>query len=278
MRKVFNIWFLLVALVAMASCQREVEDVFDKSSSERIEEAMSNSTQVLSSASNGWLMEYYGSSLYGGYNVICKFTPTGEVTVASEAGKPDSTFTSHYKIEQSQGVILSFDSHNPLMHFFSDPHNPAGIGDDGRGMGGDFEFRVLKAAADSVILVGKKHGARVVMTPMPKDMKWDAYLTKVDEVSKAMEFKYYNYIVGKDTTRISPDYRTLAIPSMEDGNKVDVVCNYIVTPAGFKFYKPYQINGKTLTGFKFVNDGKNEFPEFTNKDVTLTEAIIPWSE
>ena len=83
MRKVFNIWFLLMTLVAMTSCQQEIEDLFDKSSSERIDDAMDNSVKILSSASNGWVMEYYGGSQYGGYNVICKFKPNGEVTVAS---------------------------------------------------------------------------------------------------------------------------------------------------------------------------------------------------
>lgn len=278
MRKVFNIWFLLMALVAMTSCQQEIEDLFDKSSSERIDDAIDNSVKILSSASNGWVMEYYGGSQYGGYNVICKFKPNGEVTVASEAGKPDATFTSHYKIEQSQGVILSFDSHNPLIHFYSDPHNPNNIGDDGKGMNGDFEFRVLKAAADSVILVGKKHGARILMTPMAKDMKWDAYLKKIAEVEKAMRFKFYNFVVNKDAKLLSPSYRSFAIPNEVDGNTVDVICNYIVTPKGLKFYKPYTINGKTLTGFKYTNDGKFKFPESVNSEVSLNGIIIPLSQ
>src|SRR3712207_8641346 len=52
------------------------------------------------------------------------------------------------------------------------PISVAEVGVAGRGFEGDFEFRVLSAAADSVVLEGKKHGARIVMTPMPAETKW----------------------------------------------------------------------------------------------------------
>lgn len=41
---------------------------------------------------------------------------------------------STYVLKQSAGPVLSFDTHNEIMHFFSDPHNPGGIGSDGKGM------------------------------------------------------------------------------------------------------------------------------------------------
>lgn len=47
-----------------------------------------------------------------------------------------------------------------MIHFFSDPANPDGIGDNGKGMEGDLELRVLTATADSVVMLGKKRGTK----------------------------------------------------------------------------------------------------------------------
>lgn len=280
MKKIYNILFLLASVISFTACTPTVDDVFDKSSAERIHEAQAEDLKVLTSAPDGWVMEYFVGSQYGGYNVLCKFNQDNTVTVSSEAGAPDSVYTSHFKFEQSQGVLLSFDTHNPLFHYYSNPENPDRIGTNGVGMNGDFEFRVIKATADSVILVGKKHGARIVMTPFPKAKysSWQDYLQKVIDVDKYMRFKYYDFSVAGKDTRISPSFRTLAIPNTVDGKTADENLGYIVTPEGFKFYKPYVINGKTLTGFKYVENAEHIFPEFTNGDISLKEAILPWSE
>ena len=58
MRKFFS---LLLAAIATAgiytSCTPEVDDVFDKSSAERISDALAADKQILVSAANGWRME-----------------------------------------------------------------------------------------------------------------------------------------------------------------------------------------------------------------------------
>ena len=134
MKKIFNLFTFLAAILLATACSPEVDDLFDKSSSQRISEAINNTKDILTTPADGWVMHYYGSPMYGGYNVLCKFDKKDRVTVASEVAGKDSTFTSHYKIEQSQGVILSFDEYNDIFHYFSDPHNPDGNGVDGKGM------------------------------------------------------------------------------------------------------------------------------------------------
>ncbi|MER8353197.1 DUF4302 domain-containing protein, partial [Acinetobacter baumannii] len=84
---------------------------------------------VLTSAENGWLMKYYpkANTKYGGYNLLLKFGTDGNVTAMSDALGADTKATSHYKLEQSASIVLSFDAYNKVIHFFSDPANPAGI-------------------------------------------------------------------------------------------------------------------------------------------------------
>ena len=252
MKKIYSMLLMLTALMVYSSCTSEVDDVFDKSSATRIGEALSADKDILTSAANGWLMEYYGDTQYGGYNILCKFNTDNTVKVESEVYGSDSTYTSHFKLEQSQGVILSFDENNPLFHYFSNPGNPDSIGTNGKGMNGDFEFRVQKATADSIILIGKKHESKIIMTPMANGVDWDGYLDEVASVAKNMSYKNYGIIVGKDTFSVSSSYRKLTFTDPTTGT--DVEMPYIQTPKGYKLYKPVTYAGKTITGFNYSDD------------------------
>ena len=168
MRKIFHTLLASLAVVGTyTACTPEVDDVFDKSSAERVKEALTKNQQILVSAPNGWRMAMYGNRDFGGYNVFLKFAADNTVEVASEMtvdteaetqAEIDSSAnvrqTSHYKLEQSGGIILSFDEYNRLFHYFSDPVNPDGFGARGKGFEADLEYRILSASADSVVLSG----------------------------------------------------------------------------------------------------------------------------
>ena len=156
MKKFRNITFLL-GIILFFSCNPVEESLFEDSSANRIEKALESTQDVLTSAENGWLMEYYPSSqqTYGGYNVLAKFSDT-EVTIASEIADFDTTEKSFYSLKQSAGLVLTVDTYNEIFHVFSDPNSSkSGLGSNGEGMEGDFEFLIMKATQDSVILKGK---------------------------------------------------------------------------------------------------------------------------
>lgn len=277
MRKLFN--WLLIATFAMifASCTSEVDDVFDKSSALRIEEAMKTYNDVLKAPANGWRMEYYGDTKYGGYNMFVKFNNDNTVTVANEVYGPGERATSHYKLEQSAGVVLSFDEFNELFHFFSDPDNVLDIGADGEGMLGDLEFRILKCTADSVILKGKKHGSRIVMTPFSGD--WDTYIDDVLSSEEDMAFASYYYIVGgTDTAMVTASYRQLTFNYTDaDGAAKKVDVPYIVQPNALHLYEPIEIMGETITDFEYK--GGNDFLFSSNtSNAVMKGYVMPLSE
>lgn len=277
MRKLFN--WLLIATFAMlfASCTSEVDDVFDKPSALRIEEAMKTYNDVLKAPANGWRMEYYGDTKYGGYNMFVKFNNDNTVTVANEVYGPGERATSHYKLEQSAGVVLSFDEFNELFHFFSDPDNVLDIGADGEGMLGDLEFRILKCTADSVILKGKKHGSRIVMTPFSGD--WDTYIDDVLSSEEDMAFASYYYIVGgTDTATVTANYRQLTFNYTDaDGAAKKVDVPYIVQPNALHLYEPIEIMGETITDFEYK--GGNDFLFSSNtSNAVMKGYVMPLSE
>ena len=277
MRKLFN--WLLIATFAMifASCTSEVDDVFDKPSALRIEEAMKTYNDVLKAPANGWRMEYYGDTKYGGYNMFVKFNNDNTVTVANEVYGPGERATSHYKLEQSAGVVLSFDEFNELFHFFSDPDNVLDIGADGEGMLGDLEYRILKCTADSVILKGKKHGSRIVMTPFSGD--WDTYIDDVLSSEEDMAFASYYYIVGgTDTATVTASYRQLTFNYTDaDGAAKKVDVPYIVQPNALHLYEPIEIMGETITDFEYK--GGNDFLFSSNtSNAVMKGYVMPLSE
>ena len=211
-----------------------------------------------------------------------------QVTVASEqigpshkAGIGDDgkvvTSTSHFKLEQSMGTILSFDDYNPTFHYFSMPNNPDGIGDTSEGMYGDFEFRVMKCTPDSIVLSGKKHQNRIYMLPIPADKTWESYITDAEETESYMASRYYT-LEGpdrKDTVDIHVESsgRCLVFTYKDSTNLTQtVVAPYIVNKDGFEFYTAVNVNGYELDGL-LKGDTDEYFVFKNNPNLRLATAL-----
>ena len=122
MKKIYSLAFALVALLAITSCKNEIDDVFDQPSAERISAELQKTKEVLTSAKNGWCLEFFGKRDLGGYNILLKFDANNNVTAASELTEDvNETATSHYALTQSKGAILSFDTYNSIYHKFAAP-------------------------------------------------------------------------------------------------------------------------------------------------------------
>ena len=61
MKKLMNIMMVCAVMAVFTSCKNEVDDVFDKTATERINAALTSYNDILKSASNGWIMYFYGS-------------------------------------------------------------------------------------------------------------------------------------------------------------------------------------------------------------------------
>lgn len=257
--KLYNIILLLAGVVSFAACTPEVEDAFDQSAAERVKEQMAKCREVLTGAENGWKMEYYAATTYGGYNVLCKFEGDN-VTVASEkvganhkagidaTGKA-VTSTSHFKIDQSQGVILSFDGLNEVFHYFSEPNNPD-YGTASDGMEGDFEFRVISATPEKVEMVGKKHEARIVMYPIEKDKTWESIFNEISETDNFMSSRSYQFVVDgvEDPVSVTKSYRRLVFTYKDDkGELQSLAAPYITTKDGYKLYNTVNMSGVDIS-------------------------------
>lgn len=277
MKKTYRLLFALTALIFTAACTPEVEDAFDKPSPDRIAEAISETKDILTAAPNGWKMAYQGSGGFGGFNILCKFDKENNVFCEEESDHAKAT--SHYTVQQGQGVLLSFDSFNAALHKYSDPVgkiNGKSVGKDGKGFQGDFEFRVMSCTKDSIVLEGRKHGDRVVMTPMPEDLTWDSFFTQIATVASGMSSERYNIIIDKDTLPARMNLHTL---HTTDKNGKAVAIPFIYTPQGIEVLKADSLNGRKLTAFTYSTDDKWVDPNdksvmLSPRDITPLEAFF----
>lgn len=264
MKKIFYLMTTFCIALAFTSCElKDDKEYFTENAAQRSETNIENVKKILQAAPNGWVMEYYGATGYGGFNVMVKFEDD-QVTVASEqiaahhkAGIGEDgkvvTSTSHYKLEQSMGTIISFDDYNPTFHYFSMPNNPDGIGSTDEGMYGDFEFRVMKCTPDSIVLSGKKHGNRIYMLPIEQGKAWEDIITEAEETEYYMSSR--SYTLEGDDRKDSTDIQIVSsgrclVFTYKDSTQLTqtVVAPYIVNKDGFEFYNAVNVNGYELDG------------------------------
>ena len=162
-------YLVIIGLLAatFAACSRDEESLFEKPAAIRAQEAIENAFDVLTSHENGWEMAYFPNleTSAKGYNMVAKFNKNGNVSVTAKnntttGNKIQTDTASTWAVKSDYGPILTFDTYNDVFHAFSDP------GNDGAGLLGDYEFLILKATPELVLLKGKKHSAYTIMRPM----------------------------------------------------------------------------------------------------------------
>ena len=256
----------------LTSCLKDQEDVFDKPSATRISEYLANTANVLKASANGWVLYYYpdNEQSYGGYAYTLKFDGE-DVVVGLE--QEEGTVTSKYKLVADDGPVLTFDTYNDLMHGFATPSS-------GRyeAMGGDFEFIILSASAEKVELKGKRSGN--VMTMYPLETSAESFLESLAEVQADMA--YANFTMSVDTVNVpvyvSSRNMVMEYPAADENGTPEVVtAPFVYTLKGIEFYEPVELNGQTISGFKY-EAGATSYASFESSSVVLNGVIPPINE
>lgn len=241
-QKIYNVVSMLALLLLGACSLHEEDNFFDDSSANRISEALKSYKEILVAPENGWVMAYYpaGNQVYGGYNILVSFNEDGSVKVASELYQSDEYVTSLYTLKQSAGPVLTFDSYNEIMHLFSEPQG---------GLGGDYEFTIMSATSDKVVMSGTKTRNMIVLTPMPSEQTWDNYLENVVKVQDDIFLGSFRMIVnGKVVGTVMQDYNVFTLTYIESGDKSNIP--FVYTPDGLKLYEPIVVDGVTISTFR----------------------------
>ncbi|MDR0754758.1 MAG: DUF4302 domain-containing protein [Prevotellaceae bacterium] len=252
-----NIIYLFVAsLFLMQSCVKDEENIFDDSAAARGQKAVEEYMQLLVSAENGWYVDYYPELNHkvGGYAMYLKFTADGMVDVSCEIQTnlpPRQTETSQFEVFMEQGPILSFRTYNKVMHYFSEPS-----ASDINGLEGDYEFIIMKAETDEILIKGKKGGNKMTLRRNTANLNPDNHLAEIAGLADLMSgYAMFEFVVENVSVGIAAVTERSFDMEYSDGSE-DEKISYAFTSSGIRLYEPYTINGITVENF--VWDSVNE--------------------
>ncbi len=230
------------AAAALTACHDTVDDYFPQTATQRLQSTVSRLHKLLTSADYGWEFEYYPSSdlSYGGIVYTVRFDSLTATVGCSLI--PDSTATSLYRITNDNGPVLTFDSYNPLMHYFSTPS--AG---EYEGKGGEFEFVVDSIGDDQIVLYGKKTRNTMYLRRLTGSP--DDYAAKTINIFDHFVDSLRGTIGSRAVSGcFNPSDRSLQLFA---GTDTLPVAHYTFNSRGIRLYRPLRIEGKSLQSFVF---------------------------
>ena len=260
---------ITIACSILSSCVKDADPIFDESASKRLAERLNEFKSLLTSNTNGWLVEYYPHStqMYGGFNLYFKFDG-GEVTVKAlkEEAKLDEEVklneaeaTSLYSLGEDMGPTLNFDTYNIVLNYFSDPSFYIN-GKPGSGLQGDYEFIYMSGNEQEIILKGKKTKNVIRMIPFPASETWENFSQSIVEMKNRVIAPAYAMTVnGNSITNVSrttSQFLNITNTTESEGDPALTVTEkysapFIVTTKGIRFYQPITINDIEIQEFIF---------------------------
>ena len=273
MKKILYL-LLLLPFFSLQSCVEDEKDIFDASAAERIAAAMKEYRATLAAAENGWLLAYYPEKNHsiGGYNMMAKFTADGYVTLSSEVATRNyaagDTVTSQYEIISDMGPVLTFNTYNELLHYFTEPNGSSDVD----GMAGDYEFVFMDVTPSKIILKGKKYENRLVLTRLDEPVDPKAYYTSIAAMEENASFGNYYFRVNGDSVSMAVlSDRVLNIAYEQYSQTGEVVVQeealaFTFTPTGIKLYEPFVYSKDLRTN----NQVKMENFDWNEESVTFT--------
>lgn len=256
MKKILLGSAVALATLSLQSCLTDDKELFDESAANRIEAVVTADKQLLESATNGWQLHYYTGKEYtgGGYTMFVKFKD-GKAYASSDIAPADSVATSSYDVIKDKGPVITFNTHNGIMHFLAQPYQS-----DVDGEQGDYEFVIMRTTNDSIFVQGKKWGNEMVFTRVADDVNWEDLINKMHKVFYSMKWLYT--VDGAENEQVSfdPSARRMYV-----GNNDDAGVPFYVTTDGIAFREAVKINGKELTSLHY---------DATTKMLSSTEAAL----
>lgn len=181
--------YLLIAIAVaslLSACNRDEKSLFDQSASERAQWVLDNAKQVLVNQ-DSWEMLYFPNRDSCSANIVIKFFKNGQVIASTQHPKITKnklvTDSSTWVAKNDYGPIISFDTYNEVLHAWANPDPTPDVTPSkkdytpGDGYLGDYEFLILEANANRVVLKGKKHSAYTILRPMPNVTVEDYFKT-----------------------------------------------------------------------------------------------------
>ncbi len=280
MIKQLGIISLLVYFGLVASCSFEEENLFEDSAAVRIENTLQNAKDLLISAPNGWVMEYFPTDTTEGYTFWMEFNSNSSVVMKAKnrwTANLLATDTCVFNLVADNGPVLTFPVAGKyitpagvnagLFHLFSNPAYPLGGSTlDGYGLGGDYEFVIQSLSSEEILLKGKKRNTSIRMIPLPANTSPGGYFAGIDSIYNLL-YSNNNHadlffagngdtLVLQNNVKAYGEYATkyITYPKDTDPQLTGVLHSFIITPSGIKFHTPLTVDSLKFQNFRFSED------------------------
>lgn len=239
--------FTLFLSMALVSCKQEYDGVFNQNATERSEAYLSDLKEILVSAPEGWVMDYYlGTNRSNGcYAFLMKFTDT-KVTACSELHTDE--LESYYRLTFDAGAVLSFDTYNTVLHLLATPSAEAY-----QGKMADFEFLVINASKDEILLKGKRSENYIRMRPLQQDAP--TYLSELIKLKEEMIVGFGDGSINGEEVKaeLDLDKQMITLYSPTEAFK-SFTTSFAFTTTGFRLYEPFVMKDMSMTDFTYTHE------------------------
>ena len=273
MNKKYIFMTLLIALpLLFTSCLKDQEDLFDDSASGRTAKYLNNVRRVLTSAENGWVLDYFPDrdQSYGGYSYTMKFDDENVKICWELADDVTESITSTYILNNEDGPVLMFDTYNEFMHYFATPSGSSGAGGY-EAFDGDFIFIVMNISEDenTITLKGNRSGNIMKMHKLSTGI--EDYQVALAEFTDQLVFdKAAGVINGQNDTLLLYAKRWIEIQTPDSL----IEAPFCFDVDGFTLYEPITIGDKTVQTFKY-NADQGSFTAQEAADVVFKGLLLP---
>jgi len=262
---------VMLAMIALGlqSCLKDQTDIFDRSSSQRLQAYLDQTKAILVSAPNGWQIDMYPveNQSIGGHAFTVKFD--NEKCEVRSVIEPSRADVSYYNMTSEVGPAISFDTYNALLHYFSDPSSQRPMA-----FRGDFEF-VIDSLSDNLI---KVHGSRTKNVMYFRRLEEPAkdYIERVAAFKTAFTQKeLWSFKASENGTEYEAEINPLAqqITVTSGGKKTTTAIAF--TDKGVRTYKPITLGNATFNELVFDAQNQNYQAKLNNSDAASYKAVQP---
>ncbi len=261
MNKLKNILSMLLIFLLAACSKIEQEELFNRSSSERVEASENKYRTILENSEYGWDFQYFARDIkkYGGVNYYLTFKD-GYVT-AQKNGKVD---TSIYTLLKSTGVVLSFNLDNKVLLEIA---NKRAVDPLGFKVDVDYEFTIISATEKEIVLQGLRSGQ---ISKLVK-LEYDDYEKETSEIAKLLKGKMLKTDSNFKAVELT-NYNSIICQYGNEKKDVNNLHGFIISDKGIKFYKPFMINNVKVS--ELILD-KSENVLKTEDESVMLEILTP---
>lgn len=247
---------ICIVAAAISSCKKDDKSVFDKSPDERVKEKLDAYQAQLSGAQDGWKGLLVTDSGRGStHSFYFKFNNENRVVMLSDFDSLSAVTMkeSSYRLKALQQPSLLFDTYS-YLHVLADPDRTVNGGPVGAGLFSDFEFYFDAATPDTIKLVGRFNGSKMILVRATK-AEADAYNNGQFAAARQNLSKILTYFkrltIGTQLydVKIDPVNRQFVFSWLDaSGNLQTFTTGYYFSGGSVVFTDPFVIGSQIISG------------------------------